>query len=160
MKRVALGTVSLTMIAGLVPGAHAAQPGLAGSILLGPGPNGPSCVDAGCAAFFAAGCPDAMTHDDGATESIVDVSGYAGQQLTFSWRDDTTRLHDATGYDARGLLAFYVRTACTKPTEFSEMFSLGTSPDSRNVTYTLPQNAKWLVVVAQEGASAASWEAA
>lgn len=160
VRRITSILLAASLLAVAAPGLRAQGAVLSGRVLTGAGPNGPDCVDAACIAFFAAGCPADMAHDDGATESIVDVSGHAGERLTFSWTDETTRRWDQGLPVLRAVLTFYVRTSCTQPSEFSEMFGLGTEPEARSFTYRLPDDAKWLVVVPQDGSALATWDAA
>jgi len=159
-KQIAVGLIALGLLGGVAPGAEAA-PVLQGSISSGGGPNGTDCAEPGCTAFFAANCPTPMTHDDGITESIVDVSGVAGQRLKFTWSDTTTRLYDEGLPSYQTVITFYVATSCTQPSAFStNTFSLDSYPGNRSHTYTLPQDAKWLVVVTANGSTDATWEAA
>lgn len=107
-----------------------------------------------CAAFFAAGCPSAMAATEGQTASIVDVTSFAGQNLTFGWSSSSTDAYDRLHADAReftpqlGRMMFYVAAACVQPQFFS--FALESTAAGRERAWTIPQGTKWLIAQAAE----------
>ncbi|HVF74773.1 MAG TPA: hypothetical protein VM938_06965 [Acidimicrobiales bacterium] len=119
------------------------------------------CEGAYCTSFRAAGCPKAMAKANGATTSIVDVSGLGGQTLTFTWRDATKALN-RTGANLNSSLNFYVVDSCTQAPREST-YPLGSvltlTTEHATQTMRIPVGAKWLIAEASYHATAARWSA-
>lgn len=162
MKNLLGFTAALLLLVSLAPEARA-TPTLQGRAAGSSGVDG-FCRDPYCAGFFAAGCPEALARSDGATASIVDVTDQAGKSFTFSFEDITTKAYDANptiGWKLQSRVAFFVADSCPVPDVQGHpfAFTLGTRPDQRSKTYTLPRGATWLIVEPLDNAVDVHWRA-
>lgn len=147
MKRFAVALMALGLFAGLAPEAHA-DPVIHGRIATS-GVGLFSACSMTCRDFFAAGCPDQLAQPDGVDRSIVDISGWAKQTLTFEWSASSTAayaaLAGAAGSQEYGSqVFFYIVSSCDPPQRQS--FALTSRPTELTKTVTIPDDAKWLIV--------------
>jgi len=156
-KRAAVGLAMIGLLGVVAPEAQAVAPVLQGSTLTTSGIRF-GCEGAYCTAFRLAGCPGAMAKADGATTSIVDVSGLGNQTLTFTWSDVVGGL----GTDLSSSLHFYAVSSCDyDPTGFPNALPVALTLTTRAPTkdYKIPVGTKWLIAEPTFHSTGVTWSA-
>ena len=151
-------TLAIAVAALIVAPPAQGAPSVRGSTHISTGPFVP--CSASCAPFFEAGCPADMAEPDGVTTSIVDMTQFRGETLTFEWADVSTQFYDdlephADSATPRARVFFYEIAGCTQPPWFS--FVLNSSRDGRSTTWTVSDDATWLLVESADVSGAAEW---
>jgi hypothetical protein len=159
VRRVA-SILAATLLLGIAPAAHATPP-LHGSMAAATDLYGFCFEDPGCAAFFTAGCPDALARPDGATISIAPVDrALWDKTLTFSWSDLSTAAYDAmqatVGTGFGGDMYVFLVGGCEMPPGLPS-FTLTARPEGRSQAVTIPAGTRWVVAWSLPGTANVKW---